>query len=93
MKITLVDMYGTQIEGTFFNQAADYFDEILEENERLQLCRQEMHSELGCKILVEKTTQCNLMLTESQAKFLIYNSHASLFSEIKLLNYLFLSYR
>ena len=26
MKLELVDMYGTQIEGTFFNQAADVFD-------------------------------------------------------------------
>ena len=26
MKIELVDMYGTQIEGTFFNQAAEAFD-------------------------------------------------------------------
>jgi hypothetical protein len=26
MKIELVDMYGTQIEGTFFNESADYFE-------------------------------------------------------------------
>ena len=26
MKLELVDMYGTQIEGTFFNSAADVFD-------------------------------------------------------------------
>ena len=26
VKIELVDMYGTQIEGTFFNEAADQFD-------------------------------------------------------------------
>ena len=26
LKIELVDMYGTQIEGTFFNEAADQFD-------------------------------------------------------------------
>ena len=26
LKIELVDMYGTQIEGTFFNEAADQFE-------------------------------------------------------------------
>ncbi len=26
LKIELVDLYGTQIEGTFFNEAADTFD-------------------------------------------------------------------
>ena len=32
LKIELVDMYGTQIEGTFFNEAADQFDLQIEEN-------------------------------------------------------------
>ena len=32
LKIGLVDLYGTQIEGTFFNEAADLFDPILKEN-------------------------------------------------------------
>jgi replication factor A1 len=32
MKIELVDMYGTQIEGTFFNEAADIFEPKVEEN-------------------------------------------------------------
>jgi len=32
LKITLVDKYGTQIEATFFNEAADSFDKIIEEN-------------------------------------------------------------
>ena len=32
LKIELVDMYGTQIEGTFFNDSADLFDSKLQEN-------------------------------------------------------------
>lgn len=32
LKIGLVDMYGTQIEGTFFNEAADLFDPRIKEN-------------------------------------------------------------
>ena len=32
LKIALVDMYGTQIEGTFFNEAADNFDPLIQEN-------------------------------------------------------------
>ena len=32
LKIGLVDMYGTQIEGTFFNEAADQFDTLIQEN-------------------------------------------------------------
>jgi len=32
MKIELVDMYGTQIEGTFFNEAAHNFEPIVQEN-------------------------------------------------------------
>lgn len=32
LKIELVDMYGTQIEGTFFNEAADQFDLQIQEN-------------------------------------------------------------
>ena len=32
LKIELVDKYGTQIEGTFFNDAAKKFDTILEKN-------------------------------------------------------------
>jgi len=32
LKIEMVDQYGTQIEGTFFNDAAKMFGEILEEN-------------------------------------------------------------
>ena len=32
LKIELVDQYGTQIEGTFFNDSAKMFAEILEEN-------------------------------------------------------------
>ena len=32
MKIELCDMYGTQIEGTFFNEAAEIFEPRLEEN-------------------------------------------------------------
>ena len=32
LKIGLVDMYGTQIEGTFFNEAADLFDPRIHEN-------------------------------------------------------------
>ena len=32
MKIELVDMYGSQIEGTFFNEAADMFENKLEED-------------------------------------------------------------
>lgn len=32
MKIELVDKYGTQIEGTFFNDAANKFDTILQKN-------------------------------------------------------------
>ena len=31
-KIELVDKYGTQIEGTFFNDSAEKFDPILKEN-------------------------------------------------------------
>jgi uncharacterized hydantoinase/oxoprolinase family protein len=32
MKIELVDMYGTQIEGTFFNESADFFEPKFHEN-------------------------------------------------------------
>lgn len=32
LKIGLVDMYGTQIEGTFFNEAAELFDPRIAEN-------------------------------------------------------------
>lgn len=32
MKIELVDVYGTQIEGTFFNKAAEFFEHILKED-------------------------------------------------------------
>lgn len=32
LKIGLVDMYGTQIEGTFFNDAAEHFDRKIQEN-------------------------------------------------------------
>lgn len=32
LKIELVDMYGTQIEGTFFNEAADMFEPQIFEN-------------------------------------------------------------
>jgi replication factor A1 len=32
LKIELVDMYGTQIEGTFFNEAADQFEPKILEN-------------------------------------------------------------
>jgi replication factor A1 len=32
LKIELVDMYGTQIEGTFFNEAADNFEPKVKEN-------------------------------------------------------------
>ena len=32
LKIELVDMYGTQLEGTFFNEAADIFDPKIHEN-------------------------------------------------------------
>ena len=32
LKIELVDMYGTQIEGTFFNEAADMFEPQIYEN-------------------------------------------------------------
>lgn len=32
MKVGLVDMYGTQIEGTFFNEAAELFDPCIHEN-------------------------------------------------------------
>lgn len=32
LKIGLVDMYGTQIEGTFFNEAAEIFDQKIKEN-------------------------------------------------------------
>jgi len=32
LKIELVDMYGTQIEGTFFNEAADIFEHKIQEN-------------------------------------------------------------
>jgi replication factor A1 len=32
LKIGLVDMYGTQIEGTFFNEAAEIFDQRIKEN-------------------------------------------------------------
>lgn len=32
LKIELVDMYGTQIEGTFFNEAADMFEPKILEN-------------------------------------------------------------
>lgn len=32
LKIALVDIYGTQIEGTFFNDAAERFDPLLKEN-------------------------------------------------------------
>lgn len=32
MKIELVDQYGTQIEGTFFNEAADKFEHILKKD-------------------------------------------------------------
>ena len=32
LKICLVDIYGTQIEGTFFNDAADHFDKLIQVN-------------------------------------------------------------
>lgn len=32
MKIELVDIYGSQIEGTFFNDAADLFEPKIQEN-------------------------------------------------------------
>ena len=32
MKITIIDMYGTQIEATFFNKSAEKFDELIIEN-------------------------------------------------------------
>lgn len=36
MKIELCDMYGTSIEGTFFNDAAEIFEPRLEENKVYQ---------------------------------------------------------
>jgi len=32
LKIELVDQYGTQIEGTFFNDSAHKFENLIEEN-------------------------------------------------------------